>query len=101
MLRLIDCLLLAGAIILAIAIVSKAMAAEEIFCKDRTSIVADLKKHYNEHKVSGGLSKTGVLVEVFVSEKRTWTILLSRPDGVSCLASSGQGWQREPKKNDI
>jgi len=93
--RPLDFLLVTLAVILAIAIASSAMA-EGIFCKNRAEIVADLKKHYGEYKVSGGLAKTGVLVEIFVSKDRSWTVLLSRPDGVSCIASSGQGWRRAP-----
>ena len=39
-----------------------------------------------------GLGITGNLVEVFVSDKGAFTILLSDPSGRSCIATTGQNW---------
>jgi hypothetical protein len=42
--------------------------------------------------VGQGLSVRGHLVEVFVSPKGSWTIVLSEPDGQSCFADAGDAW---------
>ena len=41
-----------------------------------------------------GNSAEGALVEVLTTEDgNTWSILLTNPDGVSCLVASGEGWR--------
>ena len=83
------------ALILAVVFVFVAIPAAKannIFCKERTEVVADLDKHYQENKTGGGLSSTGVMIEVFVSDKGSWTVLITRPDGLSCIASHGRHW---------
>ena len=40
-----------------------------------------------------GLNKDGTLLEVFVSPQGTWTVLVSSPQGHSCIAAIGEGWQ--------
>ena len=48
-----------------------------------------------------GLLGNGWLVEVFASEDgRSWTILVSRPSGISCVMGSGQDWQTMPWQAD-
>ncbi len=56
-------------------------------------------KPYNEHPVSMGLAFNGTVIEVFLnSETRTFTIVMNRPNGLSCLVAAGKGWQDvEPK----
>ena len=33
------------------------------------------------------------MVEIFVSDNGTWTILATGTDGKSCVLSAGEGWQ--------
>jgi len=40
-----------------------------------------------------GVSTNGSLVELYTSENGTWTLMLTRPDGVSCLIAAGQNWE--------
>ena len=35
-----------------------------------------------------------VILEVFVSEQGTWTILATDTHGLSCVISAGEGWDR-------
>jgi len=67
-------------------------------CQDRTSILAELASKYRESPVAMGLDSTGGLIEVLATEGgRTWTIIISRPDGFACVLSSGEAWrQRSP-----
>jgi|TARA_R110000823_G_scaffold162221_1_gene293991 hypothetical protein len=63
-------------------------------CAQRENIVARLADKYNERQVAGGVEAGGVrLIEIFASPGGSFTILLTYGNGISCVASSGKGWQ--------
>ena len=63
-------------------------------CGPRKEIIADLGQQFKEAPVALGLSNDGTVVEILTSENgSTWTIMVSRPDGVSCLVAAGESWQ--------
>ena len=66
--------------------------AEIMNCAERTSIVSKLT-NYKEEAEAIGLNKDGTLLEIFVSPEGTWTVLLSSPQGQSCIAAIGEAWQ--------
>jgi hypothetical protein len=66
--------------------------AEPMKCAERQAIVAQLA-NYREEAEAIGLNKDGTLLEVFVSPQGTWTVLLSSPQGQSCIAAIGEAWQ--------
>ena len=48
-------------------------------------------------RIALGLASGGRLVEVFSTEDgSTWTLLLTAPDGTSCMMAEGQGWSALP-----
>ncbi len=74
-----------------------AEAAESGACAARGEVVAKLEQRFGETLRSAGLQRKDGLVEVFASEKTgTWTILVTRPDGLSCLLAAGELWEDEP-----
>ena len=63
-------------------------------CDSRDKILAALAKKYSETPVAAGLTSKGGLVEVLsTGEGDTWTIIMSTPDGRSCLMAAGEGWR--------
>jgi hypothetical protein len=69
-----------------------------------TSVCAkydDLKQaisgRYQEKISAYGLSKQKDKVEIFVSKTGTFTILATRPDGLSCILAVGEDWELELK----
>jgi len=74
--------------------ISAAMPAQAapMNCAEREAIVAKLT-NYQEEAEAIGLNKDGTLLEVFVSPQGTWTVLLSSPQGQSCIAAIGEAWQ--------
>ena len=62
-------------------------------CGTRDEIVKKLSEEYKETPQSVGLVNQDAVVEVFVSEKGSWTIIASGTDGKSCILSSGEGWE--------
>ena len=82
-----------------IACTPRAEAAEPGACTSRGEVVAKLAQRFGETLRSVGLQKKDGLVEIYASEKTgTWTILVTRPDGMSCLLAAGELWEDEPKK---
>ena len=69
------------------------MAQGSIMCVPRAFIVDSLKANYDEVLVSRGLSTNGTMIEVMAGPKGSWTMLFTRPDGVSCMVLTGEAWQ--------
>lgn len=61
-------------------------------CAPRDEVVALLHQRFGEAVVGRGLSAGGSLVEVYASGGGTWTIVATRPAGVSCLIAAGDAW---------
>lgn len=71
-----------------------ASAAQPVNCGPRNALLKELANKYSEAPVAVGLSNSGALVEVLTSDRGdTWTILVSKPDGTSCLVAAGEEWQ--------
>lgn len=72
--------------------------AEMLPCASHDQLVSLLARQYRETPEAVGVTQDGILLEVFVSEQRSWTVLLTTATGVSCIAASGENWEREPRK---
>lgn len=65
-------------------------------CAPRADIVAELQAKYGETRRGAGLQNRGSVTEVFASaETGTWTIIVTRPDGVACMMAAGEAWLDE------
>ena len=63
-------------------------------CGKRADIVNRLSDGFEEQRRSAGLAADGNLVEVFASKKGTWTIIYTKPGGMTCLVAVGDNWQQ-------
>lgn len=63
-------------------------------CGKREDIVKRLNTGFEEQPRSAGLAADGNLVEVFASKEGTWTIIFTKPGGLTCLVAVGDSWQR-------
>ncbi len=82
-----------------------APASAQSVCGDRTEIVSRLESGYEEKASAIGLSGSGGVVELYTSDKGSWTLLITQPTGVSCLIAAGESWEDTPNselsKKDI
>jgi hypothetical protein len=62
-------------------------------CVDRKAVVHVLRSGFGETLAARGLSNGGVLVELFLSPGRTWTLLATLPNTRSCLIAEGIAWE--------
>ena len=64
-------------------------ARAEPSCAPRADVLAKLAQEFGEERRSIALAESGVVVETFASQGGSWTVLVTRPDGTSCLLASG------------
>jgi len=75
-----------------------AQAQQQSVCGDHSDVVSKLKKGHSEDPVSMGLGSNGAVIEVFASPSGTFTIVMTLPNGISCLMMAGESWQDLPRQ---
>ncbi|KKN25228.1 hypothetical protein LCGC14_0887090 [marine sediment metagenome] len=100
-------ILIIGSLLLSFLLISmgSAYAQSQPQCNERDNVLALLAKKYQETPIAAGVTNTGGLVEVLTDGKGgTWTIIVTTPQGMSCLVAAGEGWrwmkQVEPETGD-
>jgi hypothetical protein len=79
---------------------SPAFAQEQI-CGERDIIVSQLETKHGEFRRSVGLQDNSIVVEVFASDHGTWTILFTKPTGISCFMAVGKAWENDEPRDDV
>ncbi len=68
-------------------------------CAERADITKRLGSKYFEQPVATGVANNGGLLEVLSSKDgSTWSIIVTMPDGKSCMFAVGQHWEMLPEK---
>lgn len=62
-------------------------------CGGRGELVEQLAAQFHERQAAVGQLDQTAIVEVFVSDQGTWTIIASGTDGQSCVLAAGQDWE--------
>lgn len=70
--------------------------AQQLPCGNRDEMVKSLFSQYREQPRAMGLANQTAIIEVFTSKSGSWTILVTRPDGASCIVSAGEAWEDIP-----
>ena len=87
--RIIFSLIAASALFLSVS-----SANAEQFCAPRDRAVIQLEKQFGEMVSGRGLAANGKrMIELLVSEKGSWTVLISDSNGRTCVMASGENWQ--------
>ncbi len=82
------------------ALSSGAMAQPQ--CDRRDSVLGHLAEKYKEAPVAFGVTSEGRLIEVLsTTGGDTWTIIVSTPDGTTCLIAAGEAWRARPKVDAV
>ena len=68
--------------------------SQEMLCNKRSEVMKNLSANYNEAPTALGMASNGGVLEVMTSKDgKTWTVLLTSPDGNSCLVAMGNSWE--------
>ena len=79
----------------AVAAILAAPVAAQQHCAPRDVVTERLNLTYGETFGGGGLQGSDSVFEVWVSEEEgTWTILMTRADGTSCVMAAGTDWRK-------
>ena len=61
---------------------------------DRTRLMDELARDFGECQVGIGLINKELIAELMISEdEKTWTIIVTSSNGVSCIIAAGESWQ--------
>ena len=70
-------------------------------CDERGTVLEVLAANWGEVPAAIGLANGGGLVEVLVSSRGdTWSLIVTAPDGTSCLVATGEGWRAAPRREE-
>jgi hypothetical protein len=86
-----------GALLIGWSAISSPAQAQAM-CGERGAVVANLEKTYSEAPVSIGLASNGSVIEVLASPSGSFTIILTQPNGLSCVMAAGENWENLPKR---
>ena len=74
-----------------------AAAQQQAACAKRGDDLKHLSSKYTEAPVALGLANNGGVVEVFSSQKgNSWTIIITMPNGPTCMVAAGENWEEIP-----
>ncbi|MCF6125661.1 hypothetical protein EN904_07740 [Mesorhizobium sp. M7A.F.Ca.CA.001.07.2.1] len=65
-----------------------ALAAQ---CAARADMIKALGEKFHESEAARGLVNPSLILEIFVSDQGTWTILATDTHGQSCVITAGEG----------
>lgn len=72
---------------------SATAASAMLNCGARDAVVTSLQDRYAERHIASGLQSDTGLLEIWASDvDGSWTVLLTRPDGRTCIVASGTHW---------
>lgn len=81
------------------AVINPASAQAVTVCSTHAEVTKRLDKRLAQAPVAVGLANGGRVIEVFSSEDGdTWTIVLTQPNGKTCLVANGEAWLSLPMK---
>lgn len=72
--------------------------AQSQICATHENIAAGLKQNFGEEVQAIGITRVGALIEIYTSPHGTWTVVLTIPNGPSCLIADGADFQIVPQQ---
>lgn len=74
------------------ALLAAPVHAQQAPCAPLPQFLAGLAERYAEAPRASGLMQGGQLLIITASEAGTWTALVATPEGMACMAASGEGF---------
>jgi len=86
---------IAGAFAAAVVLAGTAVAAP-VYCGPRKTMLMKLANSLHEQSSSVALTNDGQLLELLKSDADlAWAILITTPQGLSCVIAEGENWQKK------
>lgn len=88
----------ATAFALALLLVVRSPASAAPICETHKQVVEQLANGFSEVPIAIALASDGIVIEVFSrGDRATWSIVMTKPDGTSCIVASGESWENLPR----
>ena len=65
-------------------------------CGAHDAVTQALTSKYQETRRIMGVVNARMVMEIFMSPKGTWTILITNTSGTACITAAGEDWQELP-----
>ena len=75
--------------------------ALQVQCAQHNQIVGLLEKKYSENRIAMGTVNDDRFMQLFVSPQGSWTILVTKTDGVACIVAAGNNWEKLPEIAEV
>ena len=62
-------------------------------CTDRDRLTGFLSEKYDEEPIAIGMIDRSGVMEVYLSEGGSWTIVVTSANGLSCVIAAGKAWE--------
>lgn len=86
---------LSGGVLAAVS--ASELRAEANACATRAEVLSHLSGEYGEAPVAIGAANNGGVIEIMRSpESNTFTIIITMPDGMTCMIAAGSNWENLP-----
>ena len=89
------------AIVAAVVMLGATPTSAQTVCGDRSKMVGYLDRDYQESRSGLGLASNGAVVELYTAKTGTWTMLMTAPDGRTCVMGSGEGWEQTQRPKPV
>ncbi|MEM7060308.1 MAG: hypothetical protein AAF557_22235 [Pseudomonadota bacterium] len=66
-------------------------------CGKRDEVTQKLERKFGELQRGTGVVSSRRILELWQSNDGSWTILMTRPDGVTCIMAAGEFWRKTPE----
>ena len=76
--------------------VGSAGALANILCGEHDKVVSNLKRNYSEVPIYIGLGNQGTVIEILAAPSGSFTIIYTRPNGLSCIMAAGTDLEKAP-----
>ena len=82
---------------LLVSALSTPASAIPIQCAKHNQMVELLAKKYSENPVAMGTVNEDRFMQLFVSARGSWTVVLTKTDGEACIVAAGHNWEKLPE----
>jgi len=77
--------------------VAPSPAAAQPVCAKHAEVVKQLGGQHAESQAAWGLAANGGVVAIYSTEGgATWTMVITMPNGITCMMASGEAWESIP-----
>jgi hypothetical protein len=84
----------------ALGLLAGSAQAQQV-CATRADLVKMLGEKYKEQPSGQGLVGDRAMLEVYVSDNGTFTIVSSYPNGVACIIAAGNSWETMERAKSV